>query len=274
MPPPQQQQQHAPPQQGQPSVPRQQISVIRPRPAFDLTNSDDERAPKRPRMASDPNVYTRPSPGSANRLQHQVYAQMPAPAPYQIMQQRITQQRSQAVPMDHVQNQPVQQYYLQQSYTAPTNSYQHAPPHEFPTYVDPYGANYIPNVPAPSTSAPPVMDTTQIQDQPPDGQGRVRGNDQSQRIHTDPTHPANSAETLTARPTGTPSGSTLPAPPPDSASVSPQGIMNGQTYGGEATLPPLTEEQIKQMRSELAESLFMEPEEGDETQARICLLCE
>ena len=274
MPPLQQQlQQQAPPQQGQPSVPQHQTSATRPRPVIDLTNSDDERVPKRPRMASDPNVYARRPPRSANHLQHQMRAQMPAPAPYQVMQQR-----SQMVPNDHVQNQYTQQYYPQGSYTAPTNSYQS------PTHVGPYGAT--PNVPTPSISAPPVMDTyravtgeqstAQIQDQPPYAQGQVWGNDQPQQeqVHSDPTHPANPAETTAKRSTGTPSGSTPAAPPPDSVPASPQATMNGQTHGGQATLPPLTEEQVKQMRSELADSMFTEPKEGDETQARICVLCQ
>jgi hypothetical protein len=283
MPPPQQQLQQAPPQQGQPSVPQQRTSTIRPRPVVDLTNSDNERVPKRPRMASDPNVYTQRSPGSENRLQHQVYAQMPAPAPYQIMQQRIAQQRSQAVPTDHVQNQPVQQYHPQRSYTAPTNSYPQASPHISPTHVGPYGETSLPNVPAPSTSAPPVMDTyravageqgtTQTHDQPPDAQGQAQGNDQPQQVHRDSTHPANPAENPAERFAGSPSQLTPVAPPPDSAPVSPQVMMNGQTHGGETTLPPLTEEQIKQMRSELADSMFTEPKEGDETQARVCVLC-
>ena len=273
MPPPQQ-----PQQQGQPSVPQQQTSAIRPRPVIDLTNSDDERVHKRPRMASDPNVYTRRPSGSANHLQHQMCAQMPAPTPYQIMQQR-----SQAVPNDHVQNQHVQQYYPQGSYTAPTNSYQYGPPHTSPIHVGPYGETSIPNVPTPSMSAPPAMDTyrtvtgeqgtMQIRDQPPYAQGRVYN--QPRQVHPDPTHPGNPAETPAERPTGTPSGSTPAAPPPDSVPASPHdATMNGQTHGGQATLPPLTEEQVKQMRSELSDSMFTEPKEGDETQARMCVLCQ
>lgn len=280
MPPPQPPQQQAPPQQGQPSVPQQQTSAIRPRPVIDLTNSDDERVHKRPRMASDPNVYTRRPPGSANHLQHQMYAQMPALTPYQIMQQGIAQQRSQVVPNDHVQNQHVQQYYPQGSYTAPTNSYQYGPPHTSPTHVGPYGETSIPNVPTPSISAPPVMDTyrteqgtMQIRDQPPYARGQVYN--QPRQVHPDPTHPGNPAETPAERPTGTPSGSTPAAPPPDSVPASPhEATMNGQTHGGQATLPPLTEEQVKQMRSELSDSMFTEPKEGDETQARVCVLCQ
>ena len=49
--------------------------------------------------------------------------------------------------------------------------------------------------------------------------------------------------------------------------------MNGQVQSGGASLPPLTEEQTKQMRSELADSMFTEPED-EETQARVCMFCE
>jgi hypothetical protein len=36
----------------------------------------------------------------------------------------------------------------------------------------------------------------------------------------------------------------------------------------------LTEEQASQMYSDVADSMFSEPNEGDETQARTCMLCE
>ena len=284
MPPPQQQQQQQfLPQQGQPSVSQQQIPAIRPRPPIDLTSSDDERIPKRPRMASDPNVYTRRSPVSTNHPQHQVYAQMPAQTPYQ---QRNVQARSQVLAVDHIRNQPMQQHHPQRSGTAPTNMYQYAPPPTSPTYAHPYGANGLPNVPGPPTSvsAPPVMDAykavtgglgpTQIHGRLPDAQVQTQGNGQPQQAYTDPAHSAILAETPTVRSMGTPLRSTPAAPPPDSAPVSPQAITGGQMQSGGSSLPPLTEEQIKQMRSELADSMFTEPKEGDETQARTCILCE
>lgn len=272
MSPPQQQLQQVPFQQGQPPVPQRQTSATRPRPVIDLTNSDDERVPKRPRMASDPNVYTQRSPRSTNYLQHQMYAQMPAPAPHQIIQQR-----SQMVPMDHMQNQPVQQYYTQRSGTAPINPYQYAPPSAPPFYVGPNGATFLPNTPAPPISAPPVMDihgavageqdTTQIRDQ-------MQANGQPVQVHPDRTHPTNLAEVPTKRSTGIPSRSTSAAPPPGSVPVSPRATMSGRTHGGELILPQLTEEQTEQMRSELADSMFTEAKEGDETQARTCVFCE
>jgi len=304
MPPPQQQPQQAFPQQGQPSVHQQQIPATRPRQVVDLTNSDDERVPKRPRMASDPNVYSQHSPGLASHLQHQVHAQMPAQAPYQILQQRSLQPRPQVVTMDYTQNQPMQQYYSQRSVTTPTNLYHHAPPPTSPTYAGPYGANSLPNVPTPSISAPPFMGVygavageegiTQTQGQLPDANGRMQGVGQLQQAYTDPAHPAdvpsqtastadtgtnvvttaNPVKTATERSTGTPLGSTPGAPPPDSVPVSPQVITNGQAQGGESSLPPLTEEQTKRMRSELADSMFTEPGEDDERQTRICLFCE
>lgn len=269
LPPQQQPQQQALPQQGQQSVPQQRIPAIRPPPIIDLTNSNDERVPKRPRMASDPNVYTRHSPGSTNRLQHQVHAQMPAQTPYQILQQRTAQSRSQVAPTDRTQDRPLQQYH----------PYQYTPPATSPTYARPYGTNTFPNVPSPPTSisAPPVMDAyrtvTDEQGATP-AQGQIQGNGQPQQVHTDPARPTNLAESPTERFTGTPPGSTPTAPPPDSVSVSPQVITNGQMRGGEFSLPPLTEEQIKQMRSELADSMFTEPNEGDERQARTCVFCE
>jgi len=273
-PPHQQLQRQAPPQQGQPSGSQQQIPATRPRPVIDLTDSGDERVPKRPRMASDPNVYSQRSPGSVNHPQHQAYAQMPAPAPYQISQ-RIAQQRSQAVAMDYLRDQPMQWNYPQRSGTAPTNPYQYASLSMSPTYVGPHGANT--SIPAPPVSAPPVMDThrgatsSQGATQLFDAQNQIQGVGQPQQV----AHPTsgNLVETPGERSTVTPVGSTPAAPPPDSVRVSPEAMTNDQTQGGELTLPPLTEEQTKQMRSELADSMFTEPEEGDETQARTCEFC-
>ena len=254
-------------------------------------------------MASDPNVHMQHSAGLASHLQHQVHAQMPARAAYQTAQHRRPQPRPQVVPMDYTQDQPMQQYYSQRSVTSPTNLYQHDPPPTSPTYTGPYGANSLPNVPGPPTSVPPVMgvygvvmdeeNVTQTWGQLPGANGRMQGIGQPQRAHTDPAHPANvtfqtastadagtnmvttakPAETPAERSTGTPLESTPAAPPPDSVPVSPQVVTNGQTQGGVLSLP-LTDEQAKRMRSELADSMFTEPGEDDERQMRICLFCE
>lgn len=273
MPPPQQQ-----------SSPRQQTSTSRPRLVIDLTNSNEERAPKRPRITSDPNVYSQPSPVSVTYFQHQTRAQ--TPSPQQIVQQRNGQQRQQRVAMDHMQNQPTQQYnpYSQRFGTAPANSYQYGPPSMSPYYVRPQGATDVQSLPVPSISAPPVtgvdrtvtgeQSITYFQSQPPDVRGQVQGNDQSQQVYTQPTHPISLPETSTERSSGLPSGSAPVTPLPSSISVLPQSAMNGQAHNREASLPPLTEGQIKQMRSELADAMFTEPEQDDEMQARTCVLCQ
>lgn len=280
-----------PPQpQGQPSVSQRQISAIRPRQTIDLTDSDDERAPKRPRMASDPGVYIQNSPGQAIHLQHQVYAQMPAPAPYQILQQRNLQSRAQAAHLDNMQTQLTQQHYSQRP--GPTNPYQQAPP-PISSHNGQYRANTRSNVPTPPTPGPLLMSAygaatsergaTRIQDQPPNGQVRAIG--QPRQVYTDPAYPANvaspaadvstnHAETSTERSTGTPAGSMPATGPLDSLPVSPRAMSNGHMHGGESPLPSLTEEQTGQMRWEVADSMFTEPREGDGTQARTCLLCE
>ncbi|KAF9653569.1 hypothetical protein BDM02DRAFT_3107491 [Thelephora ganbajun] len=260
------------PQQVQPPVPQQQIPATRPRPVIDLTNSDDERAPKRPRMASDPNVYTQHPREPVTHFQHQVHAQMPAQAPYQVLQQRHLQPRLQGVPMDYMQVQPMQQYYPQRSGTGPTYPYQQVSPQVSP-YVGPYGASFLPNAPAPPISAPAAMDAYGAVTGSMQTQGQLLdANDQPQQMRpstadagTNITTTANTAEAPAERSIGTPLGSTPAAPPPDSAPVSPQVMASSRTHGGESSLPPLTEEQIKQMRSELADSMFTEPREDDET---------
>jgi len=286
MPPPQQPLQQTTPQYGQPSVPQQHPSTIRPRPVIDLTNSDDERIPKRPRMASDPNVFTHHSPGSASRFQHQVYAQVPAPVSYQVLRQINPQPQSQVATMDH-----------QRLVTGTTNQSQRALSFASPFYV---GTNTLSNIPAPPTSAPPIMDAyravtgeegaMRTQGQPPDVHGQRQGIGQPRRAHTDPAHPANAVSQIPStadagvtkaaanansaeRSAETPLGSTPIAPPQDSVPVTPQ-VTNGQMQGGGSSLPSLTEEQTEQMRLELADSMFTEPEEDDETQTRICVFCE
>ena len=295
MPPPQQPQQTLP-QQAQPSVSQQHTPAIRPRPVIDLTASDDERIPKRPRMASDPNVYSQLSPGLSGRPQY--YVQAPIQTPYQ-PQQRNPEPRPQMVPTDRTQGQPIQTHYPQRSMTAP-NSYLHV---LSPTSPPPR-ANSFSSVPTPPTSAPPVMDAYralaayqiagQTQGNLPVAQGQVQGVSQpQQQVDTGPALPVSVAsqnpsgadagpnvatvatpvEAPAEQSTGTPLASTPAAPPPDSVPVSPQ-VMSGQVQGGESSLPPLTEEQTSQMRSELADSMFTEPEEGDEMQARVCEFCE
>lgn len=282
-----------PPQQGHPSVPQQQVPATRPRQVVDLTNSDDERAPKRPRMTSDTNVYTHRSPGPVNHFQHQVYAQMPVSAPYQVLQQRNPQSGPQTAPMDQTQAQLTQQYYQQRTGANPMSSYQHVPSPTSSAYVGPYGMNALPNVPTPPTSASPAVDAYGVfsgergamhaQGLPSNGQMRAIG--QPQQAYADPGYsvnvasPATDADSSHARsPTERSSGT--PARPtsivqtfPDSRPVSPRTGTNGSVHGGNITFPPLTEYQMGQMRSEVADSMFTEPEEGDETQARMCLLC-
>lgn len=274
----------SPPQQRSPL--QQQTSTARPRLIIDLTNSNEERASKRQRIASDPNVYSQPSPGSATYFQHQMYAQIPSPAPHQMVQQRNGRQRPQMVATDHVQNQPTQQYipYPQRFSTAPANLYQYGPPSTSTFYVGPQGATDLQSIPAPPMSAPPVtgvdrtvtgeQSITYFQGQPPDAPGQVQGDDLSQQVHTQPTHPTNLAESSAGRSSGIPPESAPVAPLPGSISVSPQATMNGQVHHREASLPPLTGEQIKQMRSELADAMFTEPDQDDEMQARICVLCQ
>lgn len=271
MPPPQQQ-----------SPPQPQTSTARPRLVIDLTNSNEERAPKRPRIASDPNVYSQPSPGSATYFQHQMRLQTPSPAPHQVVQQRNGQQRPQLAATDHVQNQPTQQYhpYAQRFGTAPANLYQYGPSSASPLYVGPQGATNLQNIPIPPMSAPPVtgvdrtvtgeQSITYFQGQPPDAQGQVQGDEQSQQVHAHSTRPINFPETSAERSSGISPG----APLPGSNSVSPQAMMNVQVYNREGSPPPLTEGQIKQMRSELADAMFTEPEQDDEMQARTCVLCQ
>ena len=284
-----------PPQQPQHTFSQQQLPAVRPRQAIDLTDSDDERAPKRPRIASDPEVSTQHSPGPSNRPQHPAWAQ----TPYQIPQQRTPQPRPQMVPVDHTQNPPMQPNYQQRSVTTPTDTYQRAPPPTSP----PFGANSHPNVPTPPTSAPPIMDAyrvvtgewsaIQTQSQPPNAHGQMREVGQSRQVHPSPRHPAkvgaqipstadagismatvaSPVETSAGRSTATPLASTPAAPPPDSAPVSPDAV-DGRTQGGETSIPPLTEEQTKEMHSELADSMFTEPKEDDETQARVCRFCQ
>lgn len=273
-----------PPQQQSPS--RQQTSTTRPRLVIDLTNSNEERAPKRPRMTSDPNVYSQPSPVSVTYFQHQMRAQTPSPAPQQIVQQRNGQRSQQTAAMDHTQNQATQQYnpYPQRFGMEPANSYQYGPPSMSPLFVRPQGATELQSLPVPSISAPPVtgvertvtgeQSITYFQSQPPNAQGQVQGNDQSKQVYTQPTHPINLPETSTGRSSGIPSGTAPVTPLPCSTSVLPQSAMNGQAHNREASLPPLTEGQIKQMRSELADAMFTEPEEDDKMQARTCVLCQ
>jgi len=297
MPPPPQQLQQALPKQGQPPVYQQHTPAIRPRPVVDLTHSDDERVPKRPRMTSDPNVYTQHSTGLPNRPQYPAYGQASFQTPHQI-QQRNPQPRPQVDPTGHTQNQSTQPPNQQRSMTAP-NPYQHV---LSPTSPSPR-ASSLSSVPTPPTSAPPVMDAyrvivgeltaAQTQGKLPDGYGQMQGVSQSRQMDTGPAHPAsvasqnpsvadagtnvvttvNPVEAPAERSMGTPLASTPSAPPPGSVPVSPQ-VMSGQVQGGESSLPPLTEEQTRQMCSELADSMFTEPEEGDEMQARACLFCE
>jgi hypothetical protein len=265
MPPPQQQL-----QQGQPSVARQLIPTTRPRPATDPAIPEDERIPKRPRMASDPNLSTRRSPGTAYYPQHPLYPQVSVQVPFQSLQQRAPQPKSRMAPTDRTQDQPMQPHHPQRSVTAPTN---HAEPPTFP-HVGPSRASSLPeittSIPTPPTSALPVMDAhraggvTQTQDQLPDAHSRMQGIDQPQQAHAGPAHSVGVASPLASTPV---------APPPDSVPGSPRGV-NGQAQGGELTLPPLTEEQTRQMRSELADSMFTEPKEDDEKQARECVFCE
>ena len=84
---------------------------------------------------------------------------------------------------------------------------------------------------------------------------------------------ANPVEAPAERSTGTSLAPTPSAPLPDLVPVSSQ-VTSSQVQDGESSLPPLTEEQTGQMRSELADLMFSEPEEGDEMQARVCLFCE
>ena len=247
-----------------------------PRQVIDLTTGD-ERVPKRPRLSSDSNVYIQNPPGLVTQPQHRVYAQMPAPA-YQILQQRNPQPRAQLSHMSNVQTQPTQQYHSQR--LGPTNSYQQiSPPASF--------TQYRTNTPAPPVSATLVMDgygavtggqgTTTIQ-------GQIQAISQPRQMYPDPTYSANAAspiaeaggyrsESLVERPTGTPPGSTPAAGPPDLLPVSPRVTTSGRTHGGESPLPSLTEEQTRQMRSEVADSMFTEPQKDDRTEARTCVLC-
>lgn len=297
MPPPPPQQQQTLLQHGQPSI-SQQTPAIRPRQVVDLT-TEDERVPKRPRFASDPNVYTQQrSPGLPVHPQHQLYTQTPFQTPSQL-QQRSSQPRPQMVSTDHTQNQFIQPHHPQRSMTAP-NSYQHV---LSPTSPPPRANSFSSIPPTPPTSAPPVMDayravagelsTTPTQRPPPDAHGQMQGVNQPPQVDTGSPHPASVASqnpsgadagtyvVTTANPvgasaersTGTPLTSTPSAPPPDSIPVSPR-VLSGQVQDGESSLPPLTEEQIEQMREELTDVMFSEPEEGDEMQARVCLFCE
>lgn len=280
-----------PPQQLQ-RTPPQQLPSIRPRPSVDLSNSDDERVSKRPRVASDPDVSTQYPAGPSNYPQHPGYAQVPSQAPYQALQQR----RPQVALMDHMQRLPMQPNYQQRPAAEPTDLYRHGPPPTSPSFRS------LKNALAHPTSAPPIMDAyrtaasdrgaIQTQGEPPNAHNQTQEIGRPQQVHTGPAHPANvasrippaadartsvatiasPAETPAEGSTGTPLASTPAAPPPDSASVSPQ-TMNGQVQSGGASLPPLTEEQTKQMRSELADSMFTEPED-EETQARVCMFCE
>lgn len=282
MPPPQ--------QQGQPSTPQQQTPAVRPRQVIDLTYSDDERAPKRPRMTSDPNIYTQHPAGPATHFQRQVYAQIHAPAHFQVLQQRNLQ-RSQVPPMDHTQAQLPRQYFSQQSANGPT--YHQIPPPPSPAFVGQYGVNALLNVPTPPTSAPPVMDTyvatmgeqgaRRMPGQLPNGQARAVS--RPQQVYADPTCspnvPSPSAGagvshtgTPTERPTGTPAASTPPVTPTDSRLASPRMPTNGYMHGGELQFPRLTDGQTSQMRSEIADSMFTEFVEGEEIQGRTCMLCE
>ena len=239
----------------------QQIPATRPRQIVDLTNSDDERVPKRPRMASDPNVYTQNSPGPVTHLRHQAYAQMPAPAPYQVLQERNLHPRAQMAAVDHMQTQFSQQYHSQRP--GPTNSYQQFSPPPPPTNAGHYRVTG-------------EQGATQIPSNLPNGQ--VQGFGQPGQAYTDLPHSANIAsptsdagtthtETPAERSTGTPVGSTAATAPLDSSRVT----KNGHMHGGE--LPLLTEEQSRHMRSEVADSMFTEPQEGEQTQARTCMLC-
>ena len=284
MPPPQQQVRQTPPQQGQPSTSRQQPSATRPRQVVDLTYSDDERVPKRPRMASDPSLYPEYPSGSVTYHQHQAHAQVPAPAPHQVPRQRNIQPRLRMASADQMQPH-AQQYRPQRSGTGPPAPYQQVPSS---AYAGQYGTNTPPNVPTPPVSAPPVMDvhgtiageqpTAQIQGHLLDSQ--IQGSGQPPQGYMGPVHAANLAfptanaganhvGTTAEQSTGTPVGSTPVVPPP----VSSQLTTNGHTRGRESSLPLLTEEQIQQMHSEVADSMFTEPIEGDETQARTCMLC-
>lgn len=300
MPPPQPQLQQTFPQQGPPSVLQQQTLAVRPRAAIDLTISDHERVPKRPRMGSDPDVSTQHPAGLLDRPRYSAYAQVSFQTPYQTVQQRNPQSRAQIAPVDHAQNRAIQPYYPQRSVTAP-NPYQHA---QSPTSPRP-GANSLPNTPTLPISAASVMDAyravadelgaRRTNGQLPNSHGQIRGVSRPQQLDTGPAQPASAApqnpsaanagthaatpvnptsvETPAERSTGTPLTSTPTAPLPGSVPASPQ-VTSGQVQGGESSLPPLTEEQTEQMRSEVADSMFTEPKEGDETQARVCVLCE
>jgi hypothetical protein len=283
-----------PRQQGRSPVLQQHIPATRPRQVVDLTEDEDERVHKRPRMASDPNVYTQHSVGSATPFQHQIHAQMPAPAPYQVLQQRNLQSRSQVAPSDRMQGQIVQQYYSQRSGTGSADQYQQVSPPTASTYFTRYGTNTHPNVPTPSTSVPPVMESygivtgeegaTQTQNQPPNGQMQAFG--QPRQVYTDPAYSVDftsSAAGAGTSHTGSPNersagnstGRLTPAvAPSDSVPLSPQAATNGHMHGREPSLPMLTDEQASQMYSDVADSMFTEPNEGDETQARTCMLCE
>jgi len=216
---------------------------------------------------------------------------MPAPTPYQVLQQRNLQSRPQMVPMDHMQTQLTQQYYSQRS--GPTNPYQQVPPPTSFTHVGQHRVNALSNAPTPPPSAPLVVDvygavtceqgTTQFQGQLPNVQMQAIG--QPRQVYTDPAYSANVAsptvdpganrtESPAERSTGTPVGSTPATAPSDSLPASPRVTTNGYMLGGESSLPPLTEEQARQMSSEVADSMFTEPQEGDGTQARSCVLCD
>ena len=254
-----------PPQQrGYTPVFQQQSLAARPRQVIDLTIPDDERVHKRPRLASDPAVYTQQPPGSLPHLQHQVNAQMPVPTPYPVFQQST---------------QPAHPYHPQRPGTGPPNL--HSPP----TYVVQYGTGAFLKTPIPSTSAPPVMGAygavtdgqtvTQLQGQSSNGQ--VQGAVPPRQMYMGPVHPTNvtsptveasanhNGMTPTERPIGTP---VVPAST-DSLPASPRAVSNTQ----EPSSPPLTEEQTERMRSEVADSMFTEPEDGDEAQTRTCELC-
>ena len=240
-------------------------------------------------MASDPNVYMHNPHGPMPHPQNHVYARTLAPAPYQAqaLQQRNIQSRAQ---VDYTQTQLTQQYYSQRS--GPTNSYQQVPPPTSSTHVGQHRATTLPNIPTPPASASMVMGaygavtgeqgTRQIQGRPPNGQMQAIG--QPRQVYTDAGYPANVAsptadagthriETPTEPSAGT-VVSTPTATPPDLLPASPRVTANGHRHGGEPPLPRLTEEQTRQMRSEVADSMFTEPQEGDGMQARTCELCE
>lgn len=270
-----------PPQsRGQHPVFQQQIPATRPRRVIDLTDSGDGRASKRPRMTSDSNGYAQHSPGPVVHPQRQMHTHMPTPTPHQVLQQRNPQLRAHVVPMNHMQAQPTHQYHSQRS--GPLNSYQQVPSSTSSTRVGRHRENALSDIPPPHTSTPLAMEGygtvtderggARTRSQFLDGQMQVIG--RPQQAYADPSYFANVASPVAdagikrgERSTGTTVGSTPIATPP-------RVTTDDQIHDRESSLPSLTEEQTRQMRSEVADSMFTEPQEGDGTEARTCVLCE